>query len=203
MKSKHSILLTLALILMGSATFAQNQFGLRTGVSATTLSELGNLPDNNHFIFSYFAGAFYDIQLSKSVAFQPEINYIRKGRDNETTELNTAASTDFMLHYLQVPLLFQYRDANSFEKSGSFFFVNAGPYAGFALSSQTHPSNSALTPDSNKTDLGFILGVGYQTPICKKNIRFDLRYDMGVASIANQPSDYRTKALSFTVGIAL
>jgi len=203
MNSNRSILLSFVLILLTTGLEAQNQFGIRQGAAVTTLSMKGDLLDNTNVTYSYVASAFFDLQLNKSFAIQPEINYIRKGRYNETTQLNISNPTDFMLHYVQVPVLLQFRDAKTLAQSGSCFYINAGPYAAFVVGDQTRPSNSALVPESNKTDWGATFGIGYQTPIFTKNIRFDLRYDMGLSSIANQPSDYHTKALSFTVGIAL
>lgn len=203
MKTIYLFLLTFVLILSSTVSYAQNQFGIRQGAAVTTFSEKGDLLDNDHVTWSYTAGASYDLALSKSLAIQPEINYIRKGRSNETFELNTNNPTDYMVHYLQVPVLFQFRDAKMLEKSGSTFYINAGPYAAFALSDQVRQSNTVQTSASTKTDWGATFGVGYQTPICKQDIRFDLRYDMGLSSIANQPSDYRSKALSLTVGIVL
>jgi hypothetical protein len=202
MKSIYSILLAFVLVLLTTTLNAQNQFGMRMGSAVTTFADKGDLLDNTHVTWSYTAGAFYDVSLSKSFSIQPEINYVRKGRNDETSELNATIPTDYMLHYLQVPVLFQYRDANSQAKSGSFFYINAGPYAAIALGDQMRPSNSVQTSESSKTDWGATFGVGYQTPICKKDIRFDLRYDMGLSSVANQPDDFHSKALSLTVGIA-
>lgn len=203
MKNIYSIVLAFALVLSSTALFAQSQFGLRTGLAATTLSTLGDLPDNNHITYSYTAGAFYDFQVSKSVAFQTELNYVRKGRNNETSELNTSNPTDYLIHYLQVPVLFQYRDVLNADQPRSFFFVNAGPYAGFALSNQTRPSNTVQLAQGNKTDWGVTFGVGFQAPVGKKDLRFDLRYDMGFSAVANQADDFHTKGLSLTVGIVL
>ena len=114
-----------------------------------------------------------------------------------------------MLHYLQVPLLFQYRNDQLLEKSGSVFYVNGGPYAAFVLNTQTRLSENnegtVVVPGdkSNKTDWGATLGFGFQTPIRHKDVRFDLRYDMGLSEIELQPSEYRTKSLNLTVGILL
>ena len=203
MKTINYLFYVLVLVLISSTTFAQINFGVRNGVSATTFALKGNLPDNNNVTFSYTAGAFVDLPICKSVYIQPEINYVRKGRSQETTELNTTLKTDYMLHYLQVPVLLQYRDNVMQENHGYIFYVNAGPYAAFALNDQARPTLANMPADSKKTDWGASLGIGLQTPIMGKDIRFDLRYDMGLSEIANQPEDYRTKALSLTVGIAL
>lgn len=203
MKTINYSLYVLLFVLISTASFAQINFGVRNGVSATTFALKGNLPDNNNVTFSYTAGAFVDLPICKSVYIQPEINYIRKGRSQETTELNTTLKTDYMIHYLQIPVLLQYRDNEMQENHGYIFYVNAGPYAAFALNDQTHPTLANMPAYSKKTDWGASLGIGLQTPIIGKDIRFDLRYDMGLSQIANQPEDYRTKALSFTVGISL
>ena len=203
MKSIYSIVLVFSFAILSLSCFSQNKFGLRTGVAATTFSAKGDLLDNSNVTFSYSAGAFYDLPLSKFFAVQPEINYVRKGRNNETTELFTSTSTDFLLHYLQLPVLLQFRDARAEEKSGSFFYINAGPYAGFVLKNQLHPSNSLQLSDNNQPDWGATLGIGYQFPVCKKDIRFDLRYDLGLSKIANQPDDYRSKSLNLTIGLVL
>jgi hypothetical protein len=209
MKTKNSILLALAIMLISTSTFAQVNFGLRSGIAATTLSDKGNLYQDNKVTFSYTGGVFATIPVIKSFAIQPELNYVRKGRSNETTELNTAVKTDFMLNYLEVPVLFQYRNDQLLNKSGSVFYINAGPYASFPLSTQTRVSDNAegsnapQVEDSKNTDWGTTFGIGFQTPIFKKNICFDLRYDMGLSEIEQQPTEYRTKALNLTVGIVL
>lgn len=209
MKTKNSIMLALALLLISTSVFAQVNFGLRSGVAATTLSDKGNLYQDNKVTISYTGGVFATIPVVKSFAVQPELNYVRKGRSNETTELNTAIKTDFMINYLEVPVLFQYRNDQMLNKSGSVFYINAGPYAAFPLSTKTRVSDNnesnttATVSESKNTDWGTTFGVGFQTPILKKNICFDLRYDMGLSEIEQQPTEYRTKALSLTIGIVL
>lgn len=209
MSTRKSILLASAMVLFTAATFAQTTLGLRQGAAITTLSAKGDLYNDNNVSYSYSAGLFATVPINKYLAIQPEVNYVRKGRCNETTELNTLTKTDFLLHYLQVPVLLQYRNDQLLNKSASVFFINAGPYAGFVLNTQTRVSESSegglLVPvaDNKKTDWGAVLGIGVQTPIRGKAVRIDLRYDMGLSEIANQPTDYRTKALSLTVGIIL
>jgi len=203
MKTINYALSLLLFVLISSASSAQINFGIRNGIAATTFSPKGNLPDNNNVTFSYAAGAFLDFPVCKTVFIQPEVNYIRKGRSMETTELNTLIETDYLIHYLQVPVLIQYRDDEMQNKHGYIFYVNAGPYAAFSLDDQTKPLLVSMSDENPKTDWGATIGIGVQTPIIGKDIRFDLRYDMGLAKIANQPDDYRTKALSLTVGISL
>ncbi|MEI6277165.1 MAG: porin family protein [Prolixibacteraceae bacterium] len=201
--TKNSLLLLSALMLISTITFGQFNYGLRTGAAVTTFANKGDITDNSNVTMSYTAGAFLDIPVCKSFYLQPEINYLRKGRSDETFELNTTGQTDFMVHYLQVPLLFQYRDIHLLDNHQYVFYINGGPYAAFALNNKMRPADAVTLTGDNKTDWGATLGIGFQAPICKQNIRFDLRYDIGMAEIGNQPSDYRTKALSLTVGIQL
>jgi hypothetical protein len=210
MKTKESIILAATiLMLVPLSTYAQTGFGFRNGIAATTLSAKGDLYNDNNVTFSYTAGLFSTISINKFLAIQPEVNYVRKGRSNETSELNTTTKTDFLLDYLQVPVLIQYRNDQMLNKSGSVFYINAGPYAAFVLNTKTRvsdvgESSADLTLDDSKnTDWGATMGIGFQTPVFKQKICFDLRYDMGLSEIANQPTDYRTKALSLTIGIQL
>ncbi len=210
MKTKNSIMLVLAVILLvTTSASAQVAIGLRHGIAASTLSDKGNLYNDNNVTLSYTAGVFASFPLNKSLAIQPEINYVRKGRSNETTVLGTATNTDFLLHYMQIPVLLQYRNDQLLNKSGSVFYINGGPYAAFVLNTQTRVSKNdeggVLLPvnSSNKTDWGATLGIGFQTPIRQKDVRFDLRYDMGLSEIGQQPTEYRTKALSLSIGILL
>jgi len=207
MKTKNSIMLVFtAFMLISTSSIAQVSFGLRSGVAASTFSDKGNLYEDNHVTISYTGGVFATIPVIKTFAIQPELNYVRKGRSNETSELNTTIETDFMLHYLEVPVLFQYRNDELLNNSGSVFYLNAGPYAAFPISTQTRVSDNTENTatdidDSKNTDWGATFGIGFQTPILKKNICFDLRYDMGCTEIEQQPTDYRTKSLSLLVGI--
>ena len=209
MKTQKSMIFAVALLLISTATFAQINIGVHHGFAGTTFSNKGDIYDNAHMTWSYTAGAFITIPVIKSFAVQPEINYVRKGRSNETTELNSLMETDFMIQYLQVPVLLQYRNDEILKQSGSVFYIHAGPYAALALNPQTRESNSSdgglmmTVEESDNNDWGATLGIGFQTYIRQKEVLFDLRYDMGLSEIEAQPDDYRTKALSLTIGILL
>jgi hypothetical protein len=205
-----AFLTLIILVTVPAISNAQTVVGLRQGVAATTLSDRGNLYRDNKITCSYTAGVFSTIPLNRSLSLQPELTYIRKGRSNETTELNSPVETDFMVHYLQVPVLLQYHTDKVFSKPGTAFYINAGPYAAFAVNTQyrvsknSGESTSVDLPDQNTgTDWGATFGIGIQTPVRGKDVRFDLRYDLGLSDIDLQPAGYNTKALSFTVGMLL
>lgn len=211
MKTKQLFTATLLLLIAtyASPAFSQVSAGIKHGVAMTTFAAKGNLYNNDEPTFSYTAGAYLTVPVYKSIELQTELNYVRKGRTNESSELQTIVSTDYMIHYMQVPLLLQYRNANVIGKDNSSFFVTVGPYAAFALDYQTRTSSAPehyttlSIPEKNNTDWGAVLGIGFQTPVRGKNVRMDLRYDLGLTEIANQPDDYRTKSLSLTIGMQL
>ncbi len=201
-----------ALLLM-AATFAnqalaQVELGVRHGVAASTFSAKGNLADNDKVTFSYTSGMFLTLPVSNSFALQPELNYLKKGRSNETTALGTTTQTDFRVNYLQIPLQLQYRN-NQISKSGNTaFYFQTGPYAAFALENERRvksgrTSEIVVSEDDTKTDWGIAFGLGVQFPVVERNVRFDLKYDLGLSEIGGQPDDFRTKCLSLTVGVVL
>jgi hypothetical protein len=207
MKTKQKLMFVMVFMtLVSTSAFSQVMVGFRQGIAATTLSGRGNLYDNNDATLSFTAGLFATLNLRQPFAVQTEINYIRKGRSNVTSG---TGSNDFLLHYLQVPVLFQYRTHEMLNIPGSVFYVNAGPYAAFVLNTQTRVSKNDevnllnQVDNSKNTDLGATFGIGFQVPIRSKDFRFDLRYDMGLSEIAYQPTEYRTKSLSLTIGIIL
>lgn len=209
MKTKVLFALLLgALLSTGGRLFAQVQPGIRTGLAASTFASPGNLADNNEVTLANTTGIFVTLPVNRSLAFQPEVNYIRKGRSNEPSLLKNSIPADYTVNYLQVPLQVQFRNEEMFKSSKSVFFLNAGPYTAFALNSREHyqgddGARSAALNHNLKNDWGITVGIGFQTPALKQNLRMDLKYDMGLSKIAYQDEDYRTKCLSLTLGIVL
>ena len=207
---KTNKMIRIAVILLTIVPFmarAQVSFGTRQGITISTLSKPGDLYDNDQLTVSYTGGVFASIPLVKNLAVQPEINYIRKGRCSENNISGTSQETTCKYNYLQVPVLARYSSSLSGYPKSSIFF-NAGPYAAVLLKSERNLSNGNELPASQVTetdkspDLGLILGGGITFPVNKFKFQVDLRYDMGLSKLDNQPDDYRTKALSLAVGIA-
>lgn len=203
MKTKI-LLASLAILLMINpfSSSAQISYGTRHGVTISTLSKIGDLYDNNDLSYSYTGGIFAAYSFKHGISVQPEINYLAKGRKNESTGTNLANETDYTYHYLQVPVLCRYT-ARATDKCS--LFLNAGPYAAALLKTETKSSvgteNLSSNEDSKKPDVGILLGGGISVPVQKIRLEFDLRYEMGLVPLDNQPDDFRTKAFSLTAGI--
>jgi hypothetical protein len=206
MKTRHLIIITA--LLASNVPFkagAQFAIGTRHGIAISTLSKPGDLCDNDNLTASYTGGLFVNIPMVKQLSLQPEINYIRKGRCDENNPGNNVGTT-CNYNYLQIPVLARYtRGLGNSSKSSLFF--NAGPYSSLLLKTDNHLANGDEVPasqvkeDKKTPDFGLVMGGGVIFPVKKVKIQFDLRYDLGLTKLDNQPSDYRTKSLSIAAGI--
>ena len=123
---KTSITFLFVGIIAGIQSQAQTTFGLTAGSTYSNIkSKFGNESISGDYKFGFTAGVFADMLISKSISFQPAINFTQKGAKykdefgNETITLN----------YMEVPLNFVY----SFQP-GKGFFVGAGPSLAFGIS---------------------------------------------------------------------
>ena len=79
--------------------------------------------------FGYLGGGFVSLRLSPRSSFQLEMEYIQKGaRQNADTVTNTGTTYLTRLHYLEIPLLYQFTFAKRFQ-------AEAGPAADVLLGS--------------------------------------------------------------------
>ncbi|NVO19172.1 MAG: PorT family protein [Bacteroidetes bacterium] len=193
-------------ILLPVLANAQVSFGTRHGLTLSTFSKAGDLYDNDHFTYSYTGGIFASVPLNNSLSVVPELNYLRKGRTDEKDIVGTGSVTTVNCHYLQLPVMARY--STSISESGNYkMYLNAGPYSALMLKSdRTITANSetpsAIDDKNGKTfDFGLVLGGGVLVPVSKYQMMLDLRYDMGLNKLDNQPDNYRTKGLSLSVGI--
>jgi hypothetical protein len=207
MKTKHLIIITALLASMISfKAEAQFAIGTRQGISMSTLSKPGNLYDNDNLTTSYTGGVFATLPIIRNMALQPEVNYIRKGRCDENNSTSLGLETTCKYHYLQIPVMARYSITTLLGPKSTVFF-NAGPYAALLLKSERKLTNGDELPasqavkDDKTPDFGIILGGGVLFKVDKLKLQFDLRYDMGLNKLDNQPEDYRTKALSIAAGI--
>lgn len=206
MKTKHLIFTALiSIMLLSFPVTAQISVGTRQGITFSTLSKIGDIYDNNQFITAYTGGIFMTVPVKGSLSFAPEANFVRKGRSDEQNE-STLENMSTHYDYLQIPVMARYNSTLSGSDKYSIY-LNAGPYTGFLLKSQTKKAGSSEwtddTYESNDKDpdFGLIAGGGVTVPLNKFKLQFDLRYEMGLSKLNNQPQDFRTKAISLAAGI--
>jgi hypothetical protein len=206
MKTKQLIVTALLMIMLFTVpATAQISVGTRQGITLSTLSKIGDIYDNDQITTSYTGGVFMTVPVKGAFNFAPEVNFIRKGRSDETQDGSVVSSSNHY-DYIQVPVMARYNSTLSNSDKCPIFF-NAGPYAAFLLKSQTKQTGSndwvdeSYNSGDKKPDFGIIFGGGVSVPFHKFKLQLDLRYDMGLTELNNQPEDYRTKAVSLAAGI--
>lgn len=168
-----SLLLLTALAAGPSMAQAQSdKFGLKAGVSFTTLTQ-----SSSQLRTGFHAGLFFQSHLGGACWLQPELLYAQKGfqYDDKSQEINQ------VLHYLNLLVLLQFR------LGGTGFLAEAGPQLGMlpaAYLTQPATSTQAATIEDSgvfKTfELGYVLGLGFQS---EKGFLLSLRYNAGLTDV--------------------
>jgi hypothetical protein len=207
MKTKLLNMFAAAILITAPAIVkAQITVGTHHGITVSTISKIGDLYDNDQLTASYTGGIYTLIPISGRTSFQAELNYEKKGRATEPGYAGNSQDFKSSYHYLQIPLLVRYSKEFS-SKSHDMIYLNAGPYAAALLKSELTLKTGDEMPastvkDENKNpDAGILLGGGFSFPMNKFILDLDLRYEMGLVKMDNQPDNFRSKALNLTAGI--
>jgi len=169
---------------------AQIQFGLKGGLNLGNLHESPSEPGTSLKIKADFnAGVLAYIPLFNHFGLQPEAIY--SGQGSKATSDET--SFNFNLVYINVPILFKYKDPSG-------FFAEIGPQAGFLISGKAKAGGvSTDIKDSFKsTDISGVLGIGYLSSV---NLGIDARYALGLANIAKDAPGTTVKNNVIQVGV--
>ena len=166
MKKLLTIIMLAIVTSYGTANAQHINWGIKGGVNIANLS-----PDYNPKS-GLLVGLLAHIHLSKQVALQPEIFYSNQGARYTTA----GVETKLKLHYVAVPLLFQYMFDNGFR-------VQAGPQVSFLMGAQseTNLTNSDTQNNLNNTDVALSVGAGYVQP--SSGFGIDVRYNAGLTNI--------------------
>ncbi len=147
----------------------------------------GDTWDGYHKV-GYLAGGFVGLRLSPHSSFQLEMEYIQKGsRHNPDPENSSDQLYLLRLHYLELPLLYQYTFAGRFS-------LEAGPAADVLLGyheEQDGISDPPTEPVRNVTLSGIFGASVYITDHLKANLRFNYSLISLRNSSAPYPQAYR------------
>jgi len=128
--------------------------------------------------FGYLGGGYVDLQLSPHSSFQMELEYIQKGSRRNADSVTNGGDTYLLrLHYIEIPLLYQY----TFLKR---FYFETGPAADISigsverLNSQDVPNPVPIRP----VTLTGIFGFGANLV---SHLRLNVRYNYSLMSIRN------------------
>ncbi|MEI7726461.1 MAG: porin family protein [Bacteroidota bacterium] len=138
--------------------------------------------------FGYLAGGFVSLRLSPHSSFQLEMEYIQKGSKHIPDPENSSDQLYlFRLHYLEIPLLYQF----SF---GNRFAVETGPAMDVLLGyleEQDGIENPPTEPVRPVTLSGILGASVYITGHLKANFRFNYSLISLRNSSAPYPASYR------------
>lgn len=190
----RKLLFAVALLLAANFAHAQKPLGFKLGVNLSqTPSSNVKTRDYSLVKAGFQAGLTYQLPITESFGFQTELVYgLQTSRENYY-------GTDLRLSYLQVPVLAQYRPANSKVK----FY--AGPQLAFlqrAVYKADGQKAIVRNGDFNQTDFGVAYGVS--TLPSKSGFSVDFRLYNGLMNVFKTTYDNgirsRNNVLSVSIG---
>ncbi|MBX2965095.1 MAG: PorT family protein [Cyclobacteriaceae bacterium] len=213
---KHII--TLSLLLLVTVSFAQMQVavGLKGGLNLSSFNvsyeaSCCNEGKNYKSLLGYHAGVFASLKFNKLVV-QPEILYSQQGTKFAYSGWDSDDwQSDFT--YINIPVLVKY----SIVQTGiGDITIQAGPQFGLLQKAETNfydfdgdgaqeRPKTDVKEDYKKSDLGLILGAGWDLPF---GLSLDVRYNLGLQNIGsyegdNGPKEIKNQVLQVSVGYKL
>jgi hypothetical protein len=144
-------------------------FGVKGGLNIANLKiENSSSPDSK---LGLNLGAFAHLHFADHWAIQPELVYSNQGAQQ------TISGTEYKvkLHYVNVPVLFQYM-------TGSGFRLQTGPQFGILASAKTKAGDTESNVNDvyDTFDFAWALGASY---VSNGGFGVDARYNIGLANI--------------------
>jgi hypothetical protein len=174
------------------------KFGLKGGVNFANMSfSSSGYNVSPKSIVGFHFGPVADFKLSESLCFNTGILYSLKGFKMEATD----ESMSLKLNYLEIPLNLAYNFSIS---ETSKFFIQAGPYLGYALSGKSKYGDVSESINFKKDgmkrfDFGLGAGLGLELgPIVPS-----VSYQLGFSNINDgSEEDAKVKNKVFQISVA-
>jgi len=171
-------------------------FGLKGGVNIANMTfSASGMSISPKSIVGIHIGPVVEFKLQESLYFNTGILYSLKGCKADFEGVNSTEK----LNYLEIPLNIAYKFATS---ETSKFFVQAGPYLGYALSGKDKTDGE--TTDIEFGDGGakrFDFGVGIGLGLEFGQLVPSVNYQLGLANI-NDDTDIKLKNKVFQISVA-
>lgn len=200
---KKIILTAVAVFAFGFANAQKAQFGIKGGLNIANQNFSGEEAPSPSSLIEINVGGFVEIKISEKFAIQPELLYSTQGSsfdlDLELDEGFFETSNKFKLSYINIPVMFKYYADKKLS-------LEAGPQIGFLTSSNlvVKTLGQTLTQDSKalfkSIDFGLNIGAGYDLT---KKLSASLRYNFGLANIAETENGDNTKIINSVFSISL
>jgi hypothetical protein len=214
----RKILLLFLNVCIFTLSYAQINFGVRGGISLSSVKEDLNLPGNEYSLQTGFQiGVFAEKPLTDNIIFRPAIQLTQKGYKSAVGSPGGPLywNRDLLTNYIELPLdvLYTFRLNNA-----SSLFLGTGPVVSYGINGRldatlvTTDNNQQLhikkTTDSNifnngidqRFDLGWNANAGMQS--CR--LLFSLSYNHGMTNVLkNDNQILKNRSFAFTVGYLL
>ncbi len=179
------IILSFAVVVLGTvAVQAQSSFGIKAGMNIANLR--GDDAGDTKSLIGANGGVFANIPVSPNFAVQPEVLYSLEGA-------KSSSNNDFKLNlnYINIPVMFQYRDASG-------FYAELGPQLGILTEAKTKLGNTETDVKSlyKSTNISGAAGLGFNFV---PSIGVGIRYSLGLTGITESDSDVKTG--NFAIGL--
>lgn len=187
-----ALLVLLVLVSAPVAAATQFSFGFKAGASFAN-NRWSDDDGTEKAIVRPTFGGFALVELTPTLALQPEINYLVTG---EWWDIMDGTNTESFT-YLHIPVLLRVR---LMEEGKIIPVVFAGPAMGFLLSARDQGKDVKAFFDS--TDFGADFGVGAEMAAANMKLLFDLRYYLGLKNVWGGPSfSMYNRSFIFTAGL--
>lgn len=201
MKKFSKLLMGVVLFLgISTSSFAQFDWGVKLGANASTMSEIGDICDDNGLKAGFNVGVIAKYQLNDWVALKSGIDYQVKGLKCDLKDQDSELKDNLQYLILPVKAEFSASEKAGF-KNGQRLFLATGPYFGYLLNAEeTIKDQTKDLDDLNDFDFGWSFELGMEFPVLKnKALQVSLNYDMGISEISDG-ADTQNKSASLNLG---
>ena len=197
------LILSFAVIAVAFSANAQNVFGLQAGANfATFKAKDGNDEEKSKSKIGLIIGALADIDFGNSVSFRPELNFIQKGGEMESsstsTGITTKSNSKLQMSYIQLSPNFVYNFAAGTGK----FFIGVGPEFSFGVGGKFKDETTVTGGGLNESESTTVdVKFDGKKDASDNNIHFK-GFDLGANALAGYKlSNGAFISAGYTVGI--
>ena len=211
---RKTLLLLFNLVLF-AISYSQAKFGVKGGISQSTVKEDLNLPDINYSLQNgYQFGVFAEKSFTENIFFRPSLQLTQKGYKSVVGNPGGPFywNRDLLTTYLELPLdiIYKFRLNNALN-----LFIGTGPVLSYGIQGRlkaTHVTmdnnqqlHTKISTDNNifrnnidrRFDFGWNASGGIQS--CK--MMFSLSYNHGITNVVKDAyQSLKNKSFAFTVG---
>lgn len=202
------ILLSLLLIVLSTASYAQLRVGIKAMLTSNSLHVNPDSSVAETDMIRGNAGIMANYRFSKRFSLQAELNFTTHGKNycidglphanQYGYEVTDRTLINIRLHYLELPLLAK---VSLFSSQKVTFDMSAGPFIGYKLAAKQKTEGSDYqntTSDYTRLNAGYQISFGFS--VMKKRLFFEMWGSRGFVPINTADA---TKITTMQAGVAV